>query len=385
MNKRDKRRIKRANKLHIYLNWERITDPFILYQAADKSKVNVGWKRSVQSFNVTTWTNVVDLSESLRSLSYKRLKPKTFVLCERGKRRTITAVNYKDRVVQKSLCEQCLIPIIFNSNIAENSATQVGKGTLYARSRFEDHMRGAWARWGNKAYCIHFDFKNYFGSITSEMANEFLRQKLLEVTTNQKEYEDVKKILWLARLYLEDGKTLGLGNQISQVIATSYPNTIDHTLREVVQTKYSGRYMDDGYAFVCDRDTARYAVTLIEQKAKQIGLMLHPDKTYIQPIETQQLFLKNLFSITGSKIVVKPCKTTIRRYKKHYRALLRLAQNDPRLLETLQCSQSSIKSIFMSATDKENYINQINTWCANERKLAGITLPNEVRANNIKA
>ena len=64
-----------------------------------------------------------------------------FGLNERGKHRDIMSVHFSERVPQKSLNHNALVPVLTRSLIHDNGASQKGKGTSFAMKRLVTHLR----------------------------------------------------------------------------------------------------------------------------------------------------------------------------------------------------------------------------------------------------
>lgn len=63
-----------------------------------------------------------------------------------------------------------------------------------------------------------------------------------------KEFTD-ERLLALTEHFIDafGDKGMGLGSQISQVLALASANRLDHYVKEILQVRGYGRYMDDGY------------------------------------------------------------------------------------------------------------------------------------------
>lgn len=191
--------------------------------------------------------NCIRLRESLLSGKYRRQPPVRFTLCERGKIRHIVGPRYKDRVVQRCLCDRFIVPMVSRSLVYTNSASLKGKGTSFARSRFERDMLLASQRCGADARVFQYDVKNYFGSIPSARAHAVLSEIILKPYQGRPESDSMSRLLDIAALYSRESDFLTLGNQVNQLAAIAYLNRLDHAFHELLGQGGAGRYMDDGY------------------------------------------------------------------------------------------------------------------------------------------
>lgn len=357
------------------IDYERITDPAELFSASIECERGVSWKESVQRFALRRALNCAELSRELRDESYRKRPAQHFLLHERGKARRISAVHFRDRVVQKSLCRNSLIPLLSRGLIYDNSATLEGRGTEFARTRFAKHLRRAWGRWGSAGYLVHYDFRSYFASIDQRRAMGRLEGKLLGLCRNDEEMLSARRVLWLARQFIcEEDRGLGLGNQTSQIVAVEYASPIDHMICEVLRLGLSGRYMDDGYAFCPDAETARLALGAIEAKAVSLGLSLHPRKCGIEPVDREHVFLKYRFRVDArsGQVAMAPVAETLRRYRRRHLKFCRLAAAGVIGMDAVDASETSFRSVVKLATDRERLEAEMARAFGANRCLAGL-------------
>lgn len=379
MGNRDSRDKRRADAVREALlpciDYERITDPAELFSASIKCERGVLWKESVQRFALRRALNCAELSRELRNGSYRKRPARHFLLHERGKARQISAVHFRDRVVQKSLCRNSLIPLLSRGLIYDNSATLEGRGTEFARMRFAKHLRRAWGRWGSAGYLVHYDFKSYFASIDQKRAMGRIERKLLGLCRDDEEALSARKVLWLARQFIyEEERGLGLGNQTSQIVAVEYASPIDHMICEVLRLGLSGRYMDDGYAFCPDAETARLALGAIEAKAASLGLSLHPRKCGIEPVRRAHVFLKYRYEIDerSGEAKLAPVAETLRRYRRRHLRLCRLAAAGRAGMDAVEQSEASFRSVVKITTNRERLEREMAKAFEENRRLAGL-------------
>ena len=357
------------------IDYERITDPAELFSASIECERGVLWKESVQRFALRRALNCAVLSRELRDGSYRKRPAQHFLLHERGKARRISAVHFRDRVVQKSLCNNSLIPLLSRGLIYDNSATLEGRGTEFARTRFAKHLRRAWGRWGRAGYLVHYDFKSYFASIDQKRAMGRLEGKLLGLCRDEVETLSARRVLWLARQFIcEEDRGLGLGNQTSQIVAVEYASPIDHMICEVLRLGLSGRYMDDGYVFCPDGDAARVALGAIEAKVASIGLSLHPRKCGIEPVGREHVFLKYKFRVDArsGQVAMAPVAETLRRYRRRHLRLCRLVAAGEVGMDAVEASEASFRSVVKLATQRERLEAEMGRAFAGNRVLAGL-------------
>ena len=245
-----------------------------------------------------------------------------FSIIERGKPRDIRACHIDDRLVQNALCEEVLLPELTPKFIYDNCATLKSRGIDFALKRFKKHLQAAVRENEYKGTCgLRIDIRKYFDSIDHEKLKQIAKQVIrdkdiyrlvcyfidtfsFKLTHDQqpaagKQYyitRGGKYVLFHGKEFKPHGKyyeyseqSLGLGSQVSQLLALLTLNEVDHFIKEELHIKYYGRYMDDLYLLHADTKYLTYCKKEIEKKLNSIGLIMNPDKTTITritPIES---------------------------------------------------------------------------------------------------
>lgn len=312
-------------------DWEFITSPVVLAEISKICQRNVCWKTNVLRFVENRVYKSVELSCELRNGTYKKNKPRHIVLNERGKERVISPVVFRDRIVQRSLCEFCLLPLIVPTLIYDNTASIKGKGTMFSRNRFLHHYRSALNVFGKSCYFVKIDYRDYFHSIDNDLCWEILekvfwkraRDLPVEGRSFKEIARDVKKILSLLKQFVFEERGLGLGNQTSQILAIWYCNEIDHYIKEKIKIKRYGRYMDDSYAFVKNKEEGIKIISYVREESKKLGLELNEKKTRLYKLTEPIVWLKDVYLIKNNRICTYLKSDVFRRFVKHYKAVYR--------------------------------------------------------------
>lgn len=321
--RRNGREAKRRESLAAALDYGSALSLSSLIESSKTCQQGVSWKGSVQSFVLRRSTQCAKLKRELELGEYRKEPATRFTLHERGCDRQISGVSFRDRVVQRSLCDNSLIPVLCHGVIDDNSASLKGRGMSRARRRFGQQMAEAHRRWGDDAVCVQYDFRKYFASIDSRRASYGVKMEYVRAASGEN-ILDAIKLASIADGIVTEEKGVGLGNQTSQTVAIWYASPIDHYVREVLRCGLSGRYMDDGYAF-CPASEAECALGAIRRKAESLGLTLHPRKSHATPISKPLTFLKTVYRLDGSMVRVSMCgKSLVRtmRHMRHVRSLL---------------------------------------------------------------
>ena len=260
--KREEKRLSRNKK---YDDYNILLNPVNLYNSFYLCRKEVSWKYSIQNFHLHLMENI---SYIIRLLENDKLPTKGFVqfkINERGKVRSIRSPHIIERVLQKTLCNEILLPILSNTLIYDNSASLKGKGTSFARKRLVHHLTEYRRRNGTEGYVLVVDFSKYFDNINHEILMKMVRVYVHD--------ERVLNIIQQAVNEFGD-KGLGLGAQISQIFAIFFPNHIDHIVKNVRQEKYYGRYMDDSYVISNSKDRLLQHLIILQMSVLCIILSL---------------------------------------------------------------------------------------------------------------
>lgn len=279
-----------------------------LYNSAFCSAKGVRWKASVQRYLLNIFSMIYQSRNTL--LAHKNVCEGfiEFDISERGKTRHIRSVHFKERVIQKSLCQNALIPAMTRNLITDNGASQKGKGIHYSIKRLEKHLRHYYKQYGNNGYILLVDFKKYFDNINHDKLKELIQ-----------EYFSDKELLKLSDNFINAfGEVgLGLGSETSQINAVAYLNKIDHYIKEQSNIKYYGKYMDDSYFIHYEKAYLLELLNKLRVLYSRYGVKLNEQKTCIIPLKQGFTFLKTKFFLTSSgKIIKKACRESIVRERR---------------------------------------------------------------------
>ncbi len=267
-----------------YDNYDEVFSFDHLYQSAKKCRLNVSWKTSVQAFENDIGKNVVNLYDVLHNRKYKQGSFYEFNTVERGKERHIKSLHIKDRTVQKCLCDYALTPVLTPTFIYDNGASMKGKGVDFAIRRMDKHLHDFYLKYGNDGYILQYDFSKYFESIPHNVIKDILKHYFTD--------QDLLSLMFDMVDAFEGENGLGLGSQMSQVLALAAASKIDHHFKEVKRVKFYGRYMDDGYIISNDKAFLFGCKKELDEIATSLGLKLNTKKTQIVKLSHGFTFLK---------------------------------------------------------------------------------------------
>jgi hypothetical protein len=277
-------------------------------KAAKQCSRGVRWKRQVQLFMADRLVNCARLYKELHDGIYKPTPVAPIKVIERGKVRWPRPVNFRDRVVQRCICDYVLIPAVVANMTSKSSACLKGRGLSYAFDCVREIMSIApWSAW-----VLQFDFSNYFASIPTKNLLERIERIISD-----------KHICGLLVDVMQNERGLDLGSQVNQVCATWYPDDFDRHVMAMRGCVGYHRYMDDGIAVFVTKRRALAALERLPELALCIGLTINSRKTHITPIKRPIVFCKARFRKRKDVVSCVIRKPQSRRSIKHLRRALR--------------------------------------------------------------
>ena len=337
MNKSEKRRKAREEKRRLknadYDNYDKVFTFEHLYDCGIKCAKGVRWKTSVQTFENDIGKNVAAIYRVLSNRTYKQKAFYEFDTVERGKVRHIKSLHIRDRTVQKCLCEYSLNPVLMPTFIYDNGASMKGKGIDFAIRRIEKHLHDYFINNGQEGYILQYDFSKYFDSIPHPTIKKLLR----------KYYTDPDLLALMDSMIDAFGDIgIGLGSQMSQVLALAVANDIDHFFKDRMGIKYYGRYMDDGYIIAKTKEELHECYKQLLRLADELGIKINEKKTQIVKLSHGFTFLKIRYVLQPNGHIVKHIArksvTRMRHKLKVYRRLFDEGKVTQTLVEGALCS-----------------------------------------------
>lgn len=287
-----------------------------MYKSLKKCCKNVRWKTSVTQYELNGLKNTAKVSAAIRSGKYKLLPYQEFEVYE-PKLRHITATRIRDRQVQRSICDTTVYDAITRSFIADNCACQKGRGTHYALDRLKEHLRRYYRlNKNNKGYYLKCDVHHFFDSIEHDIAKQQIAERIDD--------DHIRKMLYDIIDSFPETKGIGLGSQVSQLIALMYLDDMDHIIKEKLRIKFYTRYMDDFILVDRDKEKLQQALAVIRDHLSSLGMSLNK-KTTLQKLPQGITFLGWKFILTDTgKVVLKPDKRKLAAKRRKLKGIMRL-------------------------------------------------------------
>lgn len=287
-----------------------------LWKALHKCTRNVGWKDSVASYANHSLVGAYKIKCSLDEGTY-RLSPYAVFYVHEPKERRITSTKFKDRVVQRSLCDNYLYDAICANFVEENCACQKKKGTDYARKTLVREMKAFHKENGLDGWILKCDIKDFFGSTSHETAKK-------AVSDRAKDPWAVGMVNDIIDSFGDVG--IGLGSQVSQLIQLAVLDGLDHFIKEELGIKHYVRYMDDFILIDKSKRKLELCLNAIRQRVAEIGLRLSEKKTRIQKVSQPIRFLGFSFMLWDtSKVTWRLPDENLRNERRRLKCLVRRA------------------------------------------------------------
>lgn len=320
---------------------ETVLDFNNLHRAVKKSLNSVRWKSSSIKYEDTELGNILKLIEDVNNGTYKISPYVEFRIFE-PKERHIISTRLRDRVLQRSLCDNYLYKEITRHFIYDNYACQLGKGTDFARKRVKVHLLRFYRKYGRNGYALKCDIKNYFGSVPHYVAKEAIRK----IVDDDWAYERVAEIIDS----YEGDYGIGLGSQVSQLIMLSVLNDLDHIIKERYRCKFYGRYMDDFIILSDSKEHLREVKKFVSDYLNSKGMALNMKKTQLFKITQPISFLGFDYFLTKTgKVVMKMNRKTVTREKRRVKKQVGLLREKEGFLAFRNhCSKGNCHHLFLN-------------------------------------
>ena len=283
--------------------------------------------------------NVLACTEKLSTiLSTKTYVPSRFEVfyVYEPKKRLVQAPAFVDKVVLHAVVDNILYEAITKSFIRDNFASQTGKGTNDGLMRLKQHMVDYYRRekHGTDGWILKGDVHHFFASIDHDKLKRKLKALLDKRGVDPQIYD-------LLCVYINTTDGLPLGYQTSQLLALMFLDEFDHLMKEKYRLKYYGRYMDDFYVILSDKQRLKEILKDIRALMDGWGLELN-QKTGIFPLRNGIDFLGfHTYLTSTGKVVRKVRAKSIDNMKRKIRKFRGLVDRGKMTLESVSQSYAS--------------------------------------------
>lgn len=261
------------------------------YEASKASK----WKPATQRYHSNLLLNNLELQEDLRNGTYVAEPTVNFWIDERGRRRYIESPTIRDRIVQKVLTKEVLIPHLTKPLIYDNYASLKDRGTTFARKRIDIMLHRFIRRHGTDGYALLVDIKQYFPSIDHQILKDMVHARIHESP------EIMHLIDYVIDNSSDSDKGLNLGSEAPQIFAVFYLNPVDTYIKTVRGIKYYGRYMDDMLILSDSKDDLKRLLEEIRNQLMKLKLLINDRKTHIAKLSRGFTFMQVKYNVDRKK------------------------------------------------------------------------------------
>ncbi len=299
---------------------EELTDMRELNGCTMASTEESRWKEATQRYIANMLLRNLGLRTALLNGTYRESPTIRFTINERGHIRDINAPACVDRVIQKSVSLNVLIPAIRPHLIYDNYASLKDRGTHFARRRFMMMLRSYIRANGIDGYVLIGDISKYFDSVDHEV----LKQQISPLLKDQP--ADVIALIYqMIDSSSESDKGLNLGGEPPQILAVGYLGPIDTFVKVVKGVKYYGRYMDDFFVIGRSKEELKNLLVEISEKVAELRLNINFKKTHIVKLRHVFVWLQTKYIITETGAVKTiPTRDKLLRERRRLKAFRRL-------------------------------------------------------------
>lgn len=298
------------DKLKQNIDFEKVTNFDNLYKAFRRSRKGQSYKKASQRFESRCIEGILMLQALLKSGQY-RVSPYHVFTVNKPKQRVIMACQFKDKVVQHSICDNVITPKLEQILIDDSYGSRKGKGLKAARKRIKENINKMYSKYGTQFYVLKCDVSKYFYTINHKILIDII----------ERYFNDCTEIVELCKKFVNstEGCGIALGNQINQCFANLYLSDIDKMIINRLRASAYGRYMDDFYILSPDKRYLKYCKTKIEEWINKRELKLNP-KTQISPMRRGIAWLGFNYKINSNGSITarvnnKKKRDAIRKYK----------------------------------------------------------------------
>ncbi len=315
-----------------------------LYDAMQHCANGVRWKSSVIRYLQNGLTNTEKLRQELFDGTYELGKQIEFKVYE-PKERTVVAMRFRDRQVQRSLLHNYLANELSRHFIYDNAAGQAGKGPDFSIRRVKMMLEKAHRLYGNNVYAYTYDIKSFFGSTRHDVAKAAVRKRVRDDWACQLVEQIIDSF--------PGDIGIGLGSDVAQYIELAVLDDLDHFIKEQMRVRFYARYMDDFIIITDGKEHAAEYRQAIEQELTRIHLQLHPKKCRVVPVSRGFKWLGFRLRVKRSgKILVTLSKDKIYHERRKLKKMVRLAKAGKLPRET---ADTSIQCWAAHAAHGNNY------------------------------
>lgn len=351
-----------------------------LEMAAKQCSKGLTYKASVSGYLIDSLSKNNHLRNEILQGKYKISKYMKFVITE-PKRREICATRMRDRVWQKSMCNNGLRKQLLGSLIYDNGACQKNKGVDFAIDRTICFLQRYYREHGNNnGIYDHLDVRGYFPNTPHSETKRTVDEYVTDAQLRTHSYNIIDSFKDARRREEIDADPFGergtaLGSEISQLLQLAMPNHIDHTVKEVFKAEYYIRFNDDMIIISDDSEKLRTIRKYITAEYKKRGLEVVIKQKNAR-IDQGIKFLKRRIILTDTgKVVVKAASEKFRKERRTLRKMKKKLDNGDISTEDIARHYQSVRA-GLARCDEKAKVKSLDRFYAD---LFGIAPPKSKR------
>lgn len=207
---------------------DKIIDMDNIREAYRKTANSKKYTYGYLEFKEYSEVNLKLIQEELADRAYKIGEYREFIIYE-PKARLISALDFKDRLVQHALCN-IIAPIFEKSFMPHSFACREGMGTHAGVKFVQARLRHL-----KPKYFLKTDYSKFFPSVNRAILHDMIDRKIACEPT----LEIIREII------PTEGKGIPIGSLTSQLFANVYGNPADRFIHFDLGQREWARYMDD--------------------------------------------------------------------------------------------------------------------------------------------
>jgi retron-type reverse transcriptase len=283
-----------------------LEDLLYAYYAARKHKRNT---INQLRFEFKQEEEIISLCDEILTRTYT-LRPSICFVIDQPVKREVFAADFRDRVVHHLLFNY-INPVFERSFINDSYSCREEKGTLYGINRINGFIKECSENYTRDCYVLKLDIQGYFMNIDKNILLDKIDKMLLcrgdiacnapadmvdylihEIVLNDPRQNCIikgKRSDWdclppsKSLFHSLENCGLPIGNLTSQLFSNVYLHYFDCFVKNDLEIKYYGRYVDDFVLVHTDKAFLLSAKEEIRQYlSKECHLTLHPKKIYLQ-------------------------------------------------------------------------------------------------------
>ncbi len=288
----------------------------LLLKAYNDARRNKRYTLDEQRFERHADIYLAELLEEIERRTYLPSRSVAFIV-RKPVIREIFAAPFRDRVIHHLLFN--LVNKWWDRRFIHDSySCRKGKGVLFAVNRLDYHIRAESENYSKETYVLKLDIRGYFMSLPRDKLFEaiewglarqfdknsreyracrFLWDKIIfddptvgvRLRGSRRDWEDLPKAKSL--FHAKPGCGIVIGNLTSQLLSNVYLDSLDRYVTQELGLKHYGRYVDDFYMISQDKAKLVESISKIRDFLEVKGLVLHPNKIFLQEISRGVPFL----------------------------------------------------------------------------------------------